>query len=326
MNMKNRFTLIELLVVVAIIAILAALLLPALSQAKEMGRRAACLSDKRQLFLGLAYFCNDNDGRVPVGMDWDGTQWHSRYPDFQVDPSTGKWLHEPWWHEYSLIGWMSPAPNYFIQPWGELVMNGLVTEAKLFFCPSFRRNGPTAMNATDGTHGYARRWHWEKISQDPTATWNKLLQGTNLSAATRRSATGVVAMWTVPGPTLPSGIGWPGVRRGLKLNYLADNWQSDDVSAMVISCANYREGIMSSTGTYYNNSHQWQGVNGAFYDGSARWVSYEAVRSVGNLVASQGGYEYPWPTPQTVMLTTIFHDHGGHAGNLARWAKKFSSP
>ncbi len=62
--MKSRFTLIELLVVVAIIAILAAILLPALSEARERGRRIACLSKERQLALGMHVFYNDFE-RLP---------------------------------------------------------------------------------------------------------------------------------------------------------------------------------------------------------------------------------------------------------------------
>ncbi len=59
------FTLIELLVVIAIIAILASLLLPALSKAKMRGQSIACLTRLKQLQMGWIMYCDDNDGKMP---------------------------------------------------------------------------------------------------------------------------------------------------------------------------------------------------------------------------------------------------------------------
>src|SRR5512138_2206707 len=64
---RPGFTLIELLVVIAIIAILAALLLPSLSLAKQAGRKAACLSNLRQVGLAIQAYAPENDGRIPFG-------------------------------------------------------------------------------------------------------------------------------------------------------------------------------------------------------------------------------------------------------------------
>jgi prepilin-type N-terminal cleavage/methylation domain-containing protein/prepilin-type processing-associated H-X9-DG protein len=60
------FTLLELLVVVALIALLAALLLPAVAKSKERGKSAACLSNLRQTGIALQLYVQDHDNRLPV--------------------------------------------------------------------------------------------------------------------------------------------------------------------------------------------------------------------------------------------------------------------
>lgn len=70
----SGFSLIELLVVMAIIAILAALLLPGLSRAKEAGRAVACKNNLRQLSLGSATYALDNKDRLPFFLNWLATR------------------------------------------------------------------------------------------------------------------------------------------------------------------------------------------------------------------------------------------------------------
>lgn len=77
--MKRRirgFTLIELLVVIAIIAILAAILFPVFAQAREKAREITCVSNMKQIGLGVLQYCQDNDNLVPL-ENADGSSYES---------------------------------------------------------------------------------------------------------------------------------------------------------------------------------------------------------------------------------------------------------
>ncbi|MCX5646602.1 MAG: type II secretion system protein [Phycisphaerae bacterium] len=79
MRTQKAFTLIELLVVIAIIAILMAVLMPALKRAREGGKRASCLSNLKQLTLAWSMYADENDDRLVNGAtgfsNYSGGDW-----------------------------------------------------------------------------------------------------------------------------------------------------------------------------------------------------------------------------------------------------------
>lgn len=95
MKKKYRFTLIELLIVIAIIAILASMLMPALGRARSSAKRIACVATLKQLGAGLLMYASDWNGFFPQkGQNADGYAWPltiADYMGFRHDGSASTW-------------------------------------------------------------------------------------------------------------------------------------------------------------------------------------------------------------------------------------------
>ena len=87
---RKGFTLIELLVVIAIIAILAAILFPVFSQAKESGRRSSCSNSQRQLATAVLLYCQDYEDFFPL-CDWSQSPpvlWYDAIKKYEAKASS----------------------------------------------------------------------------------------------------------------------------------------------------------------------------------------------------------------------------------------------
>jgi prepilin-type N-terminal cleavage/methylation domain-containing protein/prepilin-type processing-associated H-X9-DG protein len=115
---RSGFTLIELLVVTACLAVLAAILLPVLAQARTQARTAVCASNLRQLGMAFALYAQDADERLP---------------DFHVDPlSAARAAQVPYWHDRFCCGLsLMPGQASFMT-----LLGPYVRSPWLAFCPA----------------------------------------------------------------------------------------------------------------------------------------------------------------------------------------------
>jgi len=140
MGRQRGFTLVELLVVIAIIALLMAILMPALNRAREQGKRAACLSDLKQLTLAWNLYADDNDDRIVNGnTSLDG------------DPAGGFNKDDACWVYWA--GRSEPEEDR-IQGIKDGLLYRYCPNTKLYKCPTGIRGEVVTYAIVDAMNGY----------------------------------------------------------------------------------------------------------------------------------------------------------------------------
>ena len=247
---RKAFTLVELLVVVAIIAILMAVLLPSLSQAREQAKKAACLSNMRQVGMELATYAASFDDRIPIGYTWSdkkqsGLLWEAN----------GSGSGSPFkYGAFTTMGWLYQA-NFMKSP-------------KIYYCPS-----ETALNMSFNSRPGS---DWPNYNRWPPGNWGKP-DYPSWSNQTCRMAfyTRPIASWS----TFVSSTGTPGKAKLPKLSTL----HNIALLAEVMSSATMQRRHKTGMNAVYSDG------SGQFIPSSAFMVNLVTGQSSQNAILDTSG-------------------------------------
>jgi len=247
---RNGFTLIELLVVIAIIAILAAILFPVFAQAREKARQTSCLSNCKQIGLGITMYINDFNETFPRMDDCISTPipWKPDATGCDGNPGFGRRVNHFKW-----------------QYWVWLYIKNI----DIFFCPS--RTIETAsgreaweLHAEIRDRGYALALHitgaTNTYRRNPPDFRNSFLGGT--MAGVLRPAETMLVMESE--------------RQALPTYRIAPPGSTTDSIAYPIAHRHILEGTLFGLDRVKKLNRRWaphmEGFNLVYVDGHAKWM------------------------------------------------------
>ena len=256
----NGFTLIELLVVIAIIAILAAMLLPALSAAKERAKRISCVNNLKQMGLGIIIYATDNsDFMPPLKFNYAGNIQYPyelfRYTPVNVTPPTYDKDGGP----YNL---------------GVLWSSKIISDGKPYYCPSNAKGDVLAYE----TYSAIKAWPFGTDASLPSNNPNVgyVRSGYQYYPQSMNIETGVstsAGSQDLPGWTHYD-LGPKGTVRDWKCVPLFKQTAIDQKKSMVVDVMYKGLDALS-----HKSGGKPAGLNAAFGDGHVNWQNVKAFNA-----------------------------------------------
>jgi prepilin-type N-terminal cleavage/methylation domain-containing protein/prepilin-type processing-associated H-X9-DG protein len=254
-RVRNGFTLIELLVVIAIIAILAAILFPVFAQARESARQTSCLSNTKQLGLGILQYVQDYDEKFPLWLYDDNSPARDK-----PDQPWGPWKNQH-------VGW-----DKAIQPY--------VKNTQIFRCPSNDTGDPSEREVADddsratGAVNYSMNARLNSKAQTTALAGMRFPAVTILLAeSSRGSSTGESSCDT------DNEWGWNG-GHAHQLNGDNNFGASGNVDTNYTNINSLCKGGPNATHSQWGQSDRLRahkgGANYAFGDGHSKWAQGDA--------------------------------------------------